>query len=219
MKTLLALIVFTAVGIAQTVYEIPFPTGTSSTTNNTIELSVSNTSKLTAEAVKVSVSKTPDWIKFTSTIDTIQQVKANGEQTALFSFSVDKKAEINKEQTLSFTITDKNNQTWTKDITIKVLPPTTFELFQNYPNPFNPTTIISYQLPGDVGTQFIASLKVYDIRGREVANLVNEQQDAGYHQITFDAHRLSSGVYFYKLFATDDQSKQHSFQKKLVLVK
>lgn len=73
--------------------------------------------------------------------------------------------------------------------------PLTFQLHQNFPNPFNPSTIISYELTqaGNV------RVSVYDILGREVAVLVNGQQGAGYHQVTFDATGLSSGTYVYRL--------------------
>ncbi len=73
--------------------------------------------------------------------------------------------------------------------------PTGFELKQNFPNPFNPMTVISYQIPvsGDV------SLKVYDMLGREVATLVDSRQSAGTYQVEFDASRLASGVYLYRL--------------------
>ena len=72
-----------------------------------------------------------------------------------------------------------------------------FVLSQNYPNPYNPTTVIMYDLP----TPSMVSLKVFDILGREVATLVNEQQHNGSHIITFDGTNLSSGIYFYQLQA------------------
>jgi hypothetical protein len=75
--------------------------------------------------------------------------------------------------------------------------PTEFRLSQNYPNPFNPSTAIRYQLP--VASR--VKLVVYDILGREVAVLVNDHKDAGYHEVRFYASRLSSGVYFCKLQA------------------
>ncbi|MBN1398077.1 MAG: T9SS type A sorting domain-containing protein, partial [Bacteroidetes bacterium] len=126
--------------------------------------------------------------------------------------------QLNKEQTISFTITDKNGQSWTKDIKITIAPPKTYELYQNYPNPFNPTTTIEYQLPA-AGTQYIVSLKIYDITGREIAILVNEQQEPGYYQKVFDASRYASGVYIYRLTAKDGQNKRNIFQKKMVLLR
>ncbi|MGA3288410.1 MAG: T9SS type A sorting domain-containing protein, partial [Bacteroidota bacterium] len=114
--------------------------------------------------------------------------------------------------------TDKTGQKWTKEIKISITPPTTYELLQNYPNPFNPTTTIEYQLPG-AGTRYNVSLKVYDVIGREVVNLVNEQQEPGYYQKTFDASRLASGMYVYRLVATDEQKKQHVFNKKMLMLK
>jgi len=73
--------------------------------------------------------------------------------------------------------------------------PSNFNLAQNYPNPFNPNTVISYQL----AISSIATLKVYDALGREVATIVNQIQDAGYYSIDFNGNNFSSGVYFYKL--------------------
>ncbi len=67
----------------------------------------------------------------------------------------------------------------------------------NYPNPFNPATIISYQL---LNSGYV-TLKIYDVTGGEVAELVNEVQNAGNHQIYFNASGLSSGIYIYRIIA------------------
>ncbi|MBS3946589.1 MAG: T9SS type A sorting domain-containing protein [Melioribacter sp.] len=75
--------------------------------------------------------------------------------------------------------------------------PDKFILEQNYPNPFNPSTVIGYQL--SVGGY--VQLKVYDILGREVAILVDEFKFPGVYSLTFDACKLSSGIYFYQLKA------------------
>ncbi len=77
--------------------------------------------------------------------------------------------------------------------------PQTFSLSQNYPNPFNPVTNIEYSLPENSNV----SLEVFNMAGQRVANLVSEQQSAGTHTVSFDASRLSSGVYMYRLRAAD----------------
>jgi len=73
--------------------------------------------------------------------------------------------------------------------------PKVFELGQNYPNPFNPETKISYQLP----TAGNVSLKVYDILGREVTTLVNEEKTPGIYEVIFNGSKLTSGVYLYQM--------------------
>ena len=84
-----------------------------------------------------------------------------------------------------------------------------FEI-ENYPNPFNPSTMIRYALP--VGSH--VTIKIYDALGREVSTLVNEDESAGYHKVVFDASRLASGVYFYRITAGS-----YTSVKKLMLVK
>jgi len=73
--------------------------------------------------------------------------------------------------------------------------PSRYILKQNYPNPFNPSTMISYQLAKNSKVL----LKIYDASGREIKTLLNKQQPAGEHTITFNARDLSSGIYFYRL--------------------
>lgn len=75
------------------------------------------------------------------------------------------------------------------------LKPSSYVLNQNYPNPFNPSTSLSYQLPEN---SFV-SLKVYDLLGREVASLVNEEQSAGRYKVEFNAGNIPSGIYIYML--------------------
>jgi len=88
--------------------------------------------------------------------------------------------------------------------------PKVFLLSQNYPNPFNPTTIVNYSIPKDG----FVNLRVFDINGREVFVLVNQNQKAGTHEITFDAFNLSSGIYFYKL-----EANGYSDIKKMIVLK
>jgi len=88
--------------------------------------------------------------------------------------------------------------------------PTKFSLEQNYPNPFNPSTRIAYSIPKELQV----SLKIYDVMGREVVEVVNGRQSAGDYNVEFDAASLASGTYFYKLTAGDFVSV-----KKMVLLK
>lgn len=74
-----------------------------------------------------------------------------------------------------------------------------YSLSQNHPNPFNPTTNIEYQIPD---REFI-TLKIFDVLGREVLTLVNEQKEAGMHTVKFDASNMTSGIYFYQIRANN----------------
>jgi len=75
--------------------------------------------------------------------------------------------------------------------------PVAFELLQNYPNPFNPATLIQYALPQPA----VVRLEVYNMIGRRVALLVDGQKSAGWHEISFDASSLASGIYIYRIQA------------------
>ncbi len=90
-----------------------------------------------------------------------------------------------------------------------------FSLYQNYPNPFNPSTTIKYSIP-NVGTGHVPSVRliVYDILGREVAILVNKVQQPGMYEVKFNAEKLPSGVYYYRL-----TSGNFSDTKKMILLR
>ncbi|MCX6120405.1 MAG: FG-GAP-like repeat-containing protein [Ignavibacteriales bacterium] len=88
--------------------------------------------------------------------------------------------------------------------------PSGFKLYDNYPNPFNPSTEISFAIQEN---NFV-SLKVYDLLGHEVATLVNDQLSSGLYSIQFNANRLSSGTYIYRLIAgTSVQTKRMLLMK------
>jgi subtilisin-like proprotein convertase family protein len=88
--------------------------------------------------------------------------------------------------------------------------PNYFSLAQNYPNPFNPNTSIKFSVP----SAEIVTLKVYDILGKEVAVLVNELKQPGLHSVDFNASRLASGIYFYRINAGEFTSV-----KRMILIK
>ncbi|HZW40648.1 MAG TPA: T9SS type A sorting domain-containing protein [Ignavibacteriaceae bacterium] len=85
-----------------------------------------------------------------------------------------------------------------------------FSLEQNYPNPFNPSTKINYTLP----KQGLVTIKVYDVLGKEIMQLVNEEKPSGEYEVEFDGSSLSSGIYYYKI-----QAGEFVQTKKMVLMK
>ncbi|NOX19247.1 MAG: T9SS type A sorting domain-containing protein [Chlorobi bacterium] len=85
-----------------------------------------------------------------------------------------------------------------------------YSLEQNYPNPFNPSTVINYSIPVDGNV----TLKIYDILGNEVAELVNGKISAGTHKVTFEASGFTSGIYFYSI-----QTDNFKATKKMILLK
>ena len=99
---------------------------------------------------------------------------------------------------------------YSQNIEITVGSPKDFSLSQNYPNPFNPATTITYQLPKNGSV----TLKIYDMLGKEVKTLVNEQKEMGGYTVQFDASSLASGMYVYQLRVNDFVST-----KKMLLLK
>lgn len=102
-----------------------------------------------------------------------------------------------------------NNSTTSVE-NISTTTPAEFSLGQNYPNPFNPTTTFKIQVPKENNVM----IKVYDILGKEVATLLNQNMKSGTYEITFDGKSLSSGTYFYKMTSGD-----FTDIKKMVLIK
>lgn len=118
---------------------------------------------------------------------------------------------------------DPTQRTIIKTLSLVVLPsnsingnvqqlPKDFSLEQNFPNPFNPTTTISFALPK---TMYV-TLKIFNVLGNEVATLANGTEQAGFHQKTFTASHLPSGLYFYRLNVNNGEYVQ---TKKLILMK
>jgi len=88
--------------------------------------------------------------------------------------------------------------------------PLKYDLGQNYPNPFNPTTVISYNLP----KSGFVKISVYDVLGKEIRVLVNENKNSGHYEIVFDGKGLSSGTYFYVI-----KTGEFMQSKKMILIK
>ena len=183
--------------------------------NNAIELSIANASTVAASNVVVEVTNAPQWLNFLNRKLTIENLNANENKIANFTFSVDKSSPVNKPEQITFTITNSNGEKWTKMLSLQVSAPEKFELFQNYPNPFNPTTTISYQLP----IASTISLKVFDILGKELATLDEGMKEPGYHQKEWNAVNMSSGFYVYQLSYKNEKGEQNYYRKKLLVMK
>ena len=197
---------------SQTVYNLPF-----ASSNNRIELTVTNSSAIMAKNVTVAVDSLPVWIKMKEENVSAGELTPKSEKAVTFSFDVDKKAPVGKQGVIKFRVRSQSGEQWSKEIKVIAGAPDKFELFQNYPNPFNPTTIISYQLPSDSKVL----IKIYDILGKEVTTLFDGAQKAGYYENIFNANRIASGMYIYRLTAksTDGKLKEYNSIKKMMVLK
>jgi hypothetical protein len=99
---------------------------------------------------------------------------------------------------------------YSEEIVVDITGPKDYALYQNYPNPFNPTTTIKFALPIDSRVK----LNVYNTLGQLVETLVDREMESGYHEVNFDAARLSSGVYLYQL-----QTGNYISTQKMLLLK
>lgn len=129
---------------------------------------------------------------------TVGFVKGNGTSTSKREYSfVDKSIASGKYsyRLKQIDFSGAYNYSNTVEVEVKILD--SYSLEQNYPNPFNPTTKIGYVLKDKSN----AKVAIMNAIGQEVAVLINEEQEAGYHQLDFNASNLPSGIYFYKLEA------------------
>jgi len=104
---------------------------------------------------------------------------------------------------------------YSNTVEVDISMPKVYSLSQNYPNPFNPATQINFSLAADSKV----TLKVFDILGQEVATLLNGSLMAGAHNVNFDASRLTSGVYLYRIDASGADGSKFTSVKKMILTK
>lgn len=206
-KIIAGILIFVVAAPAQHV--VPF-----ASRDNLIELAVENASAFRQEHITVEVVGVPSCVSFTSARYAVEGLGELEKRAAIFRFSVDKSAPVGREHVLALKVSTPAGQSWTKEIRFSVAAPEKFELFQNYPNPFNPATAVSYQPSADSRV----TLRIYDLLGREVAELVDDDRPAGYHKETWDASRFSSGMYVYELVASSGQGKT-VLRKTMLLVK
>ncbi|MCX6152339.1 MAG: M14 family zinc carboxypeptidase [Ignavibacteriales bacterium] len=173
--------------------------------NNSVLLSWTTATELNNKGFQIQKSSdNKSWLE-------VAFLKGNGTTNQLSEYSfIDPNPTIGKSYyrivQQDFDGTTKNS----KSIEVFVRNNYGFELNQNYPNPFNPSTTISYQ----ISTASYVTLKIYDVLGNEVADLVNEKKPSGIYQFEFNANSLSSGIYYYKLVAGN-----FSETKKMIILK
>lgn len=143
----------------------------------------------------------------------LQKFEGQGNSSTATDYSyTDKAVEAGASYSYQLADVSINGQiTYHPQKTIKINLPKSFELFQNYPNPFNPVTNIKFSLPVAAKVR----LKIYNILGQQVVELLNQQMDAGYHTIKWNAISFASGVYFYQL----RMEKGAAHTNKLMLIK
>ena len=187
------------------IWEIPYASN-----DNAISLSIQNNSNIEAESVSVTLSNLPTWLDFKSSTAFVKNISPNGSADAELTFSVDRKTPVGKGTTLTAEISTSDGQKWTKVITVSVGAPKDYKLYNNFPNPFNPSTRISFELPKASHVRLI----IYDVVGREVAQVADGDYPAGYNELTWNGVQASSGVYFYRI-STD----RWSAIKKMLMLK
>jgi hypothetical protein len=152
----------------------------------------------------------------TATWSKVGFVKGNGTTTAQNSYVYNDHTAMGKVTYRLKQIDYNGNTEYSRTIDVDAGVPKSYDLKQNYPNPFNPATTISYAVP----TPSRVTIKVYDILGREIATLVNDQKEAGRYVVAFSGSRYASGVYFYRLTASPTSGgSSFTETKKMVMVK
>ena len=142
----------------------------------------------------------------------------NSNSTKHYSF-IDKSVKSGKYNYRLKQIDNDGKYKYSDKISADVNIPGTFALSQNYPNPFNPSTKIDYSIPTDARVK----IELYNIAGQKIADLVNNEQSAGFYSINVNASsfkNITSGVYIYKMTATENVTgKNFVSSKKLMLMK
>ncbi|HUI09469.1 MAG TPA: T9SS type A sorting domain-containing protein [Bacteroidota bacterium] len=213
-RTIAVLLALSLVRVAnaQTVYQV-----TPDTKGNQIVLTVANESKtLDAQGLLVQLRRSNSAISFAQTSSLVKVVQAQKQTDVTFKFDVSRDAKLGSRDTLIFVVSDNTGSWWQKSIIISYAGPQVYKLEQNFPNPFNPSTMIYYDLPFDSHVKIM----VYDILGREVRRLVDEEEPAGYQKIRFDVQGIASGTYFYRVQAEPARGgKTFTAVKKMLVLK
>jgi hypothetical protein len=158
------------------------------------------------------IQRSTDKVNFT----TLDFVKGNGTTSERHSYSYIDNSVVNGKVYYRLKQIDYDGTySYSNVIEADFSMPLAFELSQNYPNPFNPTTVIKFAIP----TASKVTVKVFDILGREVAVLANQDFAAGRHSLEFNASGLTSGAYFYTINTEGVDGSRNQAVKKMMLIK
>ncbi|MCH2450213.1 MAG: T9SS type A sorting domain-containing protein [Gracilimonas sp.] len=188
------------------------PVGTS---NNEIQLVLENSTGKSLKDISVIIDSKPSWMQLNNNEIEIANLQVNQEEIVSFLFSVNGEATIDDTAVVNIIASNNEAFIWAKTIRLSPGAPEKFELLSNYPNPFNPSTTISYRLPA----QMNIVVSIYNILGHKVATLVEGPQNAGQHELLWDASNMASGLYFYRIVAKGENTKTIVDQKKMMLIK
>jgi hypothetical protein len=208
------LTVITANGTFNSPSDAPLPVEMTSfigiAKGNNVQLTWKTATEVKSSTFEIERRTTSDWKK-------IGERKAAGTSNAPREYTyTDNMENIGGSKILYRLKTVDNDGSFTYSSEVEVVAiPTAYGLENNFPNPFNPQTKIQYSLPENAKVR----LAVYDMLGRQVAELVNEEQNAGYYEKTFTGSNLSSGMYIYRITAQAQGKNAFTKVKKMLLVK
>ena len=187
---------------------------------NSITLEVSNRLPQTLENLSVAIEKRPSWISITRQELDHNRLYADSTALIVISFDVAPTLAVGERGEVVVVLSSGGSIVLRKSILLVGAIPERYELSQNYPNPFNPTTQIKFALPKESQVK----LTVYDVLGRQIAVLLDEQRAAGFFIVEWDGtnsfgSKVSSGVYFYRTeaHATDGRGSFTDIRKAIMM--
>ena len=195
---------------AQALLPVQMATFTAAAAGRSVSLSWTTTTELNSKSFEIERRTTDLWEK-------IGEIPASGTSNAPHAYSFKDNLKNITAQTVRYrlkTLDLDGSFLYSSEVEVSARP-AVYALEHNYPNPFNPSTKIQYSLPENAKVE----LAIYDILGRQVAELVNTEQPAGYYEQTFVASHLSSGIYFYRIIAEARGKNTFTQVKKMLLVK
>jgi Secretion system C-terminal sorting domain len=205
-----------AIGQNESALPVKLTSFTHSVKDNSITLYWSTSSEENSEGFELQRSSANDNISSYHTWQSVSFIKSNGNSITTKRYSyTDRNLSTGKYQyRLKQTDYNGNHTFYPLQSEVNISAPEHYELSQNFPNPFNSETIIIYRISGPDNSSENVSIKLYDISGRFITNIINKNQIPGYYSVKLNAASLSSGIYFYTI-----KSASFTNTKKLIIMK